>query len=148
MAQDRDPEPRPDAGGDESLADAFWAVARRLRETSQETLAPWDITPAQFRALRVLRRHGVMRQSELSDRLKIAPRSTTEVIDALQARDLAGRRPDPDDRRATLVELTEHGTQVLHAIREASGSESERVFDRLTPADRAALAAILRKLRD
>jgi DNA-binding MarR family transcriptional regulator len=148
VVQDRDPEPTADAGGEESLSDAFWAVARQLRETSQETLAPWDITPAQFRALRVLRRHGVMRLSELSDRLKIAARSTTEVIDSLQARDLAGRRPDPDDRRATLVELTEHGTQVLDGIREARGSESERVFDRLTPADRAALAAILRKLRE
>ena len=148
MVQDHDPEPRADAGGDESLSDAFWAVARQLRETSQETLAPWDITPAQFRALRVLRRHDVMRLSELSDRLKIAARSTTEVIDALQARGLAGRRPDPGDRRATLVELTEHGIEVLHAIREASGSESERVFDRLTAADRAALSAILRKLRD
>jgi DNA-binding MarR family transcriptional regulator len=148
VVQDHDPEPRADAGGDESLSDAFWAVARQLRETSQETLAPWDITPAQFRALRVLRRHDVMRLSELSDRLKIAARSTTEVIDALQARGLAGRRPDPGDRRATLVELTEHGMEVLDAIREARGSESERVFDRLTPADRAALSAILRKLRD
>src|SRR5580704_3240854 len=148
MVQDRDPDARPEAGGDESLADAFWAVARLLRETSQETLAPWDITPAQFRALRVLRRHGVMRLSELSDRLKIAARSTTEVIDALEARDLAGRRPDPDDRRATLVELTGHGMQVLDGIWAARGSESERVFDRLTPDDRAALAAILRKLRD
>jgi DNA-binding MarR family transcriptional regulator len=148
VVQDRDPEPRPDADGDESLSDAFWAVARLLRETSQETLAPWDITPAQFRALRVLRRHGVMRLSELSDRLKIAARSTTEVIDALEARDLAGRRPDPDDRRATLVELTGHGMEVLHGIREAAGGESERAFDRLTQADRAALAAILRKLRD
>jgi DNA-binding MarR family transcriptional regulator len=148
VVQDHDPEPRPDAGGDASLSDAFWAVARQLRETSQETLAPWDITPAQFRALRVLRRDGAMRLSELSDRLKIAARSTTEVIDALQARDLAARRPDPDDRRATLVELTEHGMQVLHGIREARGSESDRAFDRLTPADRAALAAILRRLRD
>jgi DNA-binding MarR family transcriptional regulator len=148
VVQDRDPEPTADAGGEESLSDAFWAVARQLRETSQETLAPWDITPAQFRALRVLRRYGVMRLSELSDRLKIAARSTTEVIDALQARNLAGRRPDPADRRATLVELTDHGLQVLHGIREARGSESERVFDRLTPADRVALAAILRKLRD
>jgi DNA-binding MarR family transcriptional regulator len=148
VVQDRDPERQAEAGGDESLSDAFWAVARQLRETSQETLAPWDITPAQFRALRVLRRHGVMRLSELSERLTIAARSTTEVIDALQARDLAERRPDPDDRRATLVELTEHGRQVLHGIRESRGSESERVFDRLTPADRAALAAILRKLRD
>jgi DNA-binding MarR family transcriptional regulator len=148
VVHDRDPERRADAAGDESLSDAFWAVARQLRETSQETLAPWDITPAQFRALRVLRRHGVMRLSELSDRLKIAARSATEVIDALQARDLAGRRPDPEDRRATLVELTEHGMQVLQGIRESQGTESERVFDRLTPADRAALAAILRKLRD
>jgi len=148
VVQDRDPEPQADAGADESLSDAFWAVARQLRETSQETLAPWDITPAQFRALQVLRRHGVMRLSELSDRLKIAARSTTEVIDALQARDLARRRPDLHDRRATLVELTEHGMQVLHDIREARGSESERVFDRLTPADQAALTAILRKLRD
>jgi DNA-binding MarR family transcriptional regulator len=148
VAQGHDAEPRPEADGDESLSDAFWAVARQLRETSQETLAPWDITPAQFRALRVLRRHGVMRLSELSDRLKIAARSTTEVIDALQARDLAGRRPDPDDRRATLVELTEHGMQVLQGIREAGGRESERAFGRLTAAEQAALAAILRKLRD
>jgi DNA-binding MarR family transcriptional regulator len=148
VAQDHDQEPRPEAGADESLSDAFWAVARQLRETSQETLAPWDVTPAQFRALRVLRRHGAMRLSELSDRLKIAARSTTEVIDALQARELAERRPDPDDRRATLVELTEHGAQILHGIREARGNESERAFDRLTPADRASLAAILRKLRD
>jgi DNA-binding MarR family transcriptional regulator len=147
VVQDRNPEPRADAGADESLSDAFWAVARQLRETSQETLAPWDITPAQFRALRVLRRHGVMRLSELSGRLKIAARSTTEVIDTLQARDLARRLPDPRDRRATLVELTEHGVQVLTDIREARGSDSERVFDRLSPADQAALTAILRKLR-
>jgi DNA-binding MarR family transcriptional regulator len=148
VVQDRDTEPGPDVSADESLSDVFWAVARQLRETSQETLAPWDITPAQFRAMRVLRRHGVMRLSELSDRLKIAARSGTEVIDALQARDLAARRPDPDDRRATLVELTEHGTQVVHGIGEARGNESDRVFDRLTPAEQDALAAILRKLRD
>jgi DNA-binding MarR family transcriptional regulator len=148
VIQDRDPERPADAGGDESLSDAFWSVARQLRDTSQETLAPWDITPAQFRALRVLRRHGVMRLSELSERLKIAARSTTEVIDALQSRDLVGRRPDPDDRRATLVDLTEHGLQVLQAIREARGAESERAFDRLTSADRANLGRILRKLRE
>jgi DNA-binding MarR family transcriptional regulator len=146
MNQDRDAA-RPDSGGDESLTEAFWSVARQLRETSAETLAPWDITPAQFRALRVLRRHGVMRLSELSDRLHIAARSTTEVVDALESRDLIGRRPDPDDRRATLVEVSEHGMSVLDAMRVARGTEAERAFSRLTSADRADLARILRKLR-
>jgi DNA-binding MarR family transcriptional regulator len=154
VTQDRGTQARPgpgrpgDAGGDETLSEAFRAVARRLRETSQEALAPWDITPSQLRAVRVLARHGVMRLSALSDHLRIAARSATEVADALEARGLVGRRPDPDDRRATLVELTGHGTSVLDAIRAVSGTAAERAFDRLSQADRAHLARILRKLRD
>jgi len=144
VAQDRGEAGREPAG-DETLAEAFWAVARRLRDTSQETLAPWDITPAQLRALRVLGRHGVMRLSELSDRLRIAPRSATEVVDALEARGLAQRRPDPGDRRATLVEVTADGSGVLDAVR---GTEAERVFGRLSPADRSQLGRILGKLRE
>jgi DNA-binding MarR family transcriptional regulator len=147
VSQDRDPAERRDSAGDESLSEAFWSVARQLRETSQEALAPWDITPSHLRAMRVLSRHGTMRLSELSERLQIAPRSATEVVDALESRGLAGRRPDPGDRRATLVELTEHGASVLDAIRAARGTEAERAFDRLSPADRAHLARILRKLR-
>ena len=140
------PEPA-DPAGDESLAEALTAIARRLRERSAETLAPWDITPAHLRALRVLARHGTMRLSELSDRLQIAPRTATEVVDALQARDLVRRRADPADRRAILVEVTERGTGMLAEIRGARGTEASRVFGSLAPADRAELARILGKLR-
>jgi DNA-binding MarR family transcriptional regulator len=137
-----------DPASDESLADAFGAVARQLRERSAETLAPWDITPAHLRALRTLARHGTMRLSELSDRLQIAPRTATEVVDALQAGGLVQRRADPADRRATLVEVTDHGTGILAEIRETSGIEASRIFGRLSPADRAQLARILSELRD
>jgi DNA-binding MarR family transcriptional regulator len=139
---------RGDPDGDEVLLEAFRSVARQLRETSQETLVPWDITPSHLRALRVLMRHGVMRLSELSDHLHIAARSATEVVDALETRGLVERRPDPDDRRATLVELTGHGTSVLDAIRAARGTEAGRTFGRLSAADRADLARILRKLQN
>jgi DNA-binding MarR family transcriptional regulator len=137
-----------DSGGDESLSEAFWNVARRLREMSQETLAPWDITPAHLRALRTLKRRGTMRLSELSEHLHIAPRSTTEVVDALESRGLVRRQADPGDRRATLVEVTDQGVAILDAIRAVRGTEAERVFGRLSPADRADLARILGKLRD
>ena len=137
----------PDSAGDESLSEAFWDVARRLREMSQETLAPWEITPAHLRAMRTLKRRGTMRLSELSEHLHIAPRSTTEVVDALESRGLVRRRADPGDRRATLVEVTEPGVAILDAIRAVRGTEAERVFARLSPADRADLARILGKLR-
>ena len=151
MTSGRDEPARPepaDPGGDESLADAFGAVARQLREKSAETLAPWDITPAHLRALRVLARHETMRLSELSDHLQIAPRTATEVVDALQARDLVRRRADPADRRAILVEVTERGAGMLAEIRATRGTEAGRIFGRLGPADRAELARILSKLRD
>ena len=136
-----------DPDAEETLSEAFGAVARQLREISQEALAAWDITPSQLRALRVLGHHGTKRLSELSDRLHIAPRSATEVVDALESRHLVQRRPDPADRRATLVELTEQGTALLADIRAARGSEAERAFDRLTPEDRDHLTRILRHLR-
>ncbi len=133
---------------DDSLSDAVRSVARRLRQASAESLARWDLTPSQFRALRVLLRHAAMRPSELSEHLRIAPRSTTEVLDGLEAKGLVERRPDPHDRRATLVVPTDRGTDVAEDIRSASGSEAERVFDPLSPTDRAQLARILRKLVD
>jgi DNA-binding MarR family transcriptional regulator len=132
---------------DELLSESFRSVARQLRQTSLRSLAHWDVTPSQSRALRVLTRHGAIRLSGLSEHLRIAPRSTTEVVDDLEAKGLIERRPDPQDRRATLVALTEHGVAVGDAIRSASGTEAERVFDRLSATDRAHLARILRKLR-
>lgn len=149
MTEDRDParasESASDPASDETLAEAFWSVARQLRETSAKTLAPWDINPSQLRALRVLTRRGTIRLSTLSEHLHIAPRSTTEVVDALESRGLVRRSPDPDDRRATLVEVTEQALGVLEAVR---GAEAGRVFGRLSRGDRVHLASILRQLRD
>lgn len=131
---------------DESLADAFRSVARLLRRAAAESLARWNVTPSQFRALRVLTCHGDMRPSALSEQLGIAPRSTTEVLDGLAAKGLVERRPDPHDRRAMLVGPTERGREVGAQISSARGSQSARVFDRLTPADRAELSRILGEL--
>ena len=70
------------------------------------------------------------------------------MVDALQARDLVRRRADPGDRRATLVEVTEHGADTLAAIRDTRNTEAGRVFGRLSPSDRAELGRLLGLLRD
>jgi DNA-binding MarR family transcriptional regulator len=133
---------------EQSLSDAFWAVARTLRHRTRETLSPWDITPSQSRALDVLVRHGESRLSVLAEHLRIAPRSATEVVDDLQERGLVERRPDPDDRRATLVALTDAGAGTTAAIRSARQAEAERFFGALSDTDRADLGRILQSLRD
>jgi DNA-binding MarR family transcriptional regulator len=135
----------------DGLGEAFGAVARRLRAASMAAFAAYDVTPSQVRAIRVLTTHGEdggVRSSELAQHLRIAPRSATEVVDALQAKGLVVRSPDPGDRRATLVALTDRGRELSDEVRRARGVESEKLFQRLTATDRADLARILRKLED
>lgn len=134
--------------GDESLPDAFWSVAHRLRKASKALVGQWSVTPAQSRALGVLSRHGTMRLSVLSEYLHIAPRSTTEVADDLEAKGLVHRHPDPNDRRATLIELTAEGVVTSKAIEAARAADAEQLFDRLTEREKADLTRILKKLRD
>ncbi|WIM98916.1 MarR family transcriptional regulator [Actinoplanes oblitus] len=131
---------------EESLHEAFWAVSRRLREHAKREMEPWGIAPSQFRALNVLLGHGEMRLSTLAEHLRIAPRSATEVVDDLQQRGLAERRPDPADRRATLVALTDQGRATGEGVRGARAAASERLFSTLSAEDRAELGRILRKL--
>jgi DNA-binding MarR family transcriptional regulator len=133
---------------DETLPEAFWAVARQLRQMSRETLAPLGITPSQSRAVMTLLRHGTVRLSQLSEHLRIAARSATEVVDGLQDRGLVERLPDPHDRRATLVRLTDQGAELGAAIRAARAAEAEGVFSKISESDRAELARILRQLRN
>ena len=56
---------------------------------------------------------------------------------------LVERRPDPSDRRATLVALTPRGAELMAAIRAARAAEAEEFFARLDAEDRAALRRIL-----
>jgi DNA-binding MarR family transcriptional regulator len=131
-----------------SLAEAFWQVARRLRHQSREALAPWGVSPSQLRALGVLLRHGAVRSGELAEHLRIAPRSATEVVDALAERGLVERRPDPEDRRATQVVATEAGIELGRAVQAARAVEADRVFATLGDDDRAELTRLLRLLAE
>jgi DNA-binding MarR family transcriptional regulator len=95
----------------------------------------------------VLTRHGPVRLGTLSEHLRIAPRSVTEVVDALADAGLVERHADPADRRATLVALSPRGAEVAAAIRTARAAEADDFFARLDEADRTALSRILHRLR-
>ncbi|GAB2467785.1 MarR family winged helix-turn-helix transcriptional regulator [Jatrophihabitans fulvus] len=132
----------------EALTNAFWTVARRLRHGTQQTLAPFDLSPAQSRALGTLMRRGAMRPGALAEKLGIAPRSATEVVDALEERGLVERTPDPSDRRATLVVPTDAGRETMLRVREARMAETDEMFARLSAKDRRELTRILVSLED
>lgn len=130
------------------LGDLVMRVARALRRRGADAMAPWDIAPHHARALKVIGRHERIRPGELAGHLRVAPRSVTDVVDALEARGLLAREPDPSDRRATVLVLTASGRQLVTEIGSARRAGADTYFARLPARDRAALTRILRTLDD
>lgn len=130
----------------ENTGDLLMAVARHFRHGYARAIAGHDLSPGQARALRVIDTTGPARLSAVAERLRIAPRSATEVVDALEDRGLVVRLPDPADRRATLVELTEDGRGLLRVVAAARTTASRELLRGLDPVDRAELDRILRLL--
>ncbi|TFV58298.1 MarR family transcriptional regulator [Geodermatophilus sp. DF01-2] len=132
----------------EALGELLLRVARTQRRRWRDTLAPWELSPHHARALRVVVDRAGTRLSDLAEALHIAPRSATEVADALQARGLVERAPDPTDRRAVVLTPTAEGRRAQEEIAAARAADTRDLFGRLDAADRAALARILHALTD
>jgi DNA-binding MarR family transcriptional regulator len=131
-----------------TLGDLLVRAARAQRRRWRESLAPWDLSPHQARALRVVGSREGTRLSELAEALHIAPRSATEVADALQARGLVERTADATDRRAVVLQVTDAGRSVQREVTAARDADTAELFTRLSAADRAELARLLAALAD
>ena len=130
------------------LGELVMRAARTQRRRWRDTLAPWSLSPHQARALRVVAGREGARLSDLAEALHIAPRSATEVADALQERGLAERTPDPTDRRAVLLRATAEGRRVQAEVDAARRADTRELFGRLTAAERAQLARLLRSVAE
>ena len=61
---------------------------------------------------------GPLRLGILAQAFGLDPSTITRQVQALEHAGLVERRPDPSDRRASLLEVTDHGRQVLVTTRE------------------------------
>ena len=86
----------------------------RLRAT-RERGGP---SPLELAVLRRLHRAGTHTPKALADAEQIHPQSLTRVLAALDREALITRRPDPDDGRQVLVEISTRGLRTLRTYSE------------------------------
>ena len=141
-----DASPRTSTPSPEPLGELFLATSRTLRRQTANALGPLGITLHQARSLRAVIHNGPMRLGVLADRLRIAPRSVTDVVDSLAEAGWVERSPDPDDRRATVIAATEAGLRQAEAVERVRRETSERFFGQLDSAERDALRRTLQGL--
>ena len=128
--------------GGESTGELLGQITRRQRHIWGHAAAPFGVSPHQVRALRVIG-EAPIRPGALAERLHIAPRSVTDVVDALEQSGLVARAPDPGDRRAVVLDITPDGRRTLSEVLAARDREVEEWLGRLCEHDRADLHRIL-----
>src|ERR1051325_7553750 len=83
------------------------------------TLAGVPLDRAAVALLRQVADSEPLRPGELAARLGVEASHVTRTVQQLQRSGYVTRVPDPDDRRAKRIELTEAGQQAIDRIREA-----------------------------
>ena len=116
---------------------------------AEQAYARFGITRGEFDVLATLRRSGepyALSPSQLSSTLMLTTGGMTGRLDKLERADLVQRVPDPADRRALRVRLTEHGRQVIDEAVAAGLAAQHDALQGVPEEQRAQLAHLLRAL--
>ena len=99
-----------------------------------------------YSVLVALDRSAIRTQAALAEAIGADKTRIIDILDELQGKGLIERVPDPEDRRARLLAITEDGRRVKEATQTAIQRGEERWLGTLSARDRAAFLRILQEL--
>jgi MarR family transcriptional regulator, transcriptional regulator for hemolysin len=105
------------------------------------------VTPGEARTLLHAARAGEVRQNVLAERMGLEAMTLSAYVDRLEERGLVQRVPDPSDRRAKLVRLTDAADGALEAIMRVAGKVRGRAREGMTDEEWTLLNHLLKKVR-
>jgi DNA-binding MarR family transcriptional regulator len=114
-------------------------LSKRLSASARGT----GLTQTQLSALGVIARSGPIRISDLAEIESVNPTMLSRVVAHLDEAGLVRRRPDSEDRRAALVEVTEAGRRTHDRLRAERGRVLADALAALTPSQRSLIEAAL-----
>ena len=113
---------------DPQLAWEIGETASALRRFYDRRARHLGVTRAQWRVMAVLARQPGSKQIELAERLDMEPITLSRIIDKLEQAGHVRRLPDPADRRAWRLELTEQACPLHAQLMELAGEVSLDAF--------------------
>jgi len=130
----------------EQVGERYLAVHHRMFRAVNDEMAGCGLSMARTKVLRRLCEQGPTRQSVMAADFALSPHSITDIVDGLERLGLAERRPDPVDRRAKLVAITDAGRTALDAANATWERLLTQIFGSLSQADRETLLRLLGSL--
>lgn len=126
------------------------AMYRRGIPEAGETPAPAGANPCQQgfgRVLSHLARHGDgVSQAALAEKMHIRPQSLSESLGKMEERGFIRRCPNPQDKRGTLVYLTDEGRAQEEKLAERRRRAADSLLSALDEQEKQMLASLLDKI--
>lgn len=98
---------------DRSIGFLMGVTYRKLSNLLLQRLRNYDITPEQWSVLyRIFEQEGSI-QKDLAVRSGKDKPTTTRILDTLEAKGLIEKRADSQDRRSTLIFMSDKGTRLI-----------------------------------
>ena len=124
-------------------------LVRRLQlwifQDFTRTLRKFDIRPAQYSVLVVIKANAGLSQADVAEALGIERARLVRLLDELEQRGLIRRLPSPRDRRSHALVLTRDGAKKLKPILALAREHEARLEAALGPGTRNVLLAALRQ---
>ena len=115
---------------------ARWAFDQQVREIG--------VTGPQARLLLTLNRRPGENQGFYAEQLEVEPITLCRMVDRLEEASMVERRPDPADRRAWQLHLTDKSRKVVEKLQQRVDSLVEDMLAGLTSAERSEFARLLK----
>lgn len=122
-------------------------TSRILRRRFEQRAQEFNLTSAQWRAIGQLSRApSGMTQVALAGVLDIEPMTVCRLVDRMEAAGFVRRLPNPNDKRAKLVCLTDRSVGMLDSMRKIALEVYEEAFDGMDDKERTTLIEGLKKI--
>ena len=122
-------------------------VSRLLRRRLDKEAQAIGLTSAQWRVLAYLARCEGSNQANLADFMDMEPITLSRQLDRMEAAGMTERHPDPNDRRAHRLYLTESGRELITGFRAHTSEVMRETVEGISEAEIETMTALLTRMR-
>lgn len=123
-------------------------TAHALRRAFDRRASSLGVTRAQWKVLFRLTRFPGLRQVELAEMLDVEPITLSRIVDRLEEASLVERVPDPTDRRAWRLQVTEKAEPLVAKLRTLGSALIEDAFEGIPADDLDRMRGLLAQVRE
>ncbi|NKF06567.1 MarR family transcriptional regulator [Clostridium gasigenes] len=126
----------------------FTRAEHTIHKKELENIKLSGLTSAQFGVLEALYNKGDLRIYEIIEKILTTSGNITVVIKNLEKDGLVKKNLDPEDKRSTIISITDKGKKIIEDILPNHINNISEIFNVLTDEDKITLKNILKKFKN